>query len=150
MFCYINFRNALADLVPVPGAPASFLARDATTDSPDAEKAKKGKGKAPEHEDLPDYRWPALEGRYIYIARGRDAVARHMKEMGGVSVAEPVDGQATGPKIMRRSGEEEKMGAWDTIARIEERCEKLEAQKLLPGKREEQMLRRAMGLDEDE
>ncbi|GAA6032019.1 hypothetical protein JCM8097_003390 [Rhodosporidiobolus ruineniae] len=158
MYCYLNFRNALSDLVPVPGSINAFLARDAAPGSPDEQHAHhaaavqgKGKGKAVEGaEDLPAYRWPFLDGRYLYIARGREAVARHMKEMGGVAVDSSPVGEPHGPRLMRKSGEEEKAGAWDTIARIEERCEKLEAQNMLPGKREERLLKKAMGLDEDD
>ncbi|GAA5897455.1 hypothetical protein JCM6882_001891 [Rhodosporidiobolus microsporus] len=155
MYCYLNFRNSLSDLVPVPGTVNSFLARDVAPGSPDEvarTKAFKGKGKAVEGGDGegegPHWNW--LDGRYIYIARGREAVARHMKEMGGVVVDGPVDEGRKGPKILRKSGEEEQVGAWGTIARIEERCERSEAQKMLPGKREEQVMRRAMGLDEDD
>ncbi|GAA6006664.1 hypothetical protein JCM10207_005011 [Rhodosporidiobolus poonsookiae] len=156
MYCYLNFRNSLADLVPVPGAPNAFLARDAhASTSSAADPSGKGKGKevvrAPEHEDLPAYHWDFLDGRYLYIAKGREAVARHMKEMGGVAAGSTsAEGVEAGPKIMRKSGEEEKVGAWDTVARIEARCAKLEAERALPGKREERMLRRAMGLDEDD
>ncbi|BGP12527.1 hypothetical protein JCM10213_007629 [Rhodosporidiobolus nylandii] len=149
MYCFLNFRNSLADLVPVPGSPNSFLARDVAPGAPD-EHSFKRKPKAPEHEALPEYHWPWLDGRYVYVARGREAVMRHMKEMGGVAGEQAKDGVERGPMIMRKSGEEEKAGAWDTIGRIEERCERLEAEKMLPGKREEQLLRRALGLDEDD
>ncbi|GAA5844987.1 hypothetical protein JCM11251_003172 [Rhodosporidiobolus azoricus] len=157
MICYINFRNALSDLVPVPGMVNSFLARDVSPGSPD-EVAKtkaigKGKGKAVAggEEEWAGPHWPWLDGRYIYVAKGREAVARHMKEMGGVAVDETPEAQKVkGPRILRKSGEEQKVSAWETIARIEERCEKSEAQKLLPGKREERIMKRAMGLDEDE
>lgn len=150
MYCYLNFRHSLADLVPVPGSPNSFIARDAAPGTNASGSVDlKGKGKEVDKpEGLPDYYWPRLDGRYLYIARGREAIARHMKEMGGVA-AEP-SGEEGAFTVSRKSGDEEKVGAWNTIARIEERCEKLEAERALPGKRQEQMVKRAMGLDEDE
>ncbi|GAA5856327.1 hypothetical protein JCM8547_000869 [Rhodosporidiobolus lusitaniae] len=154
-WCYLNLRSAVADLVPVPGTVNSFVARDVAPGSPDSQRAagggkEKGKGKQKDvvAEGSPEYHWPWLDGRYLYIAHGREAVARHMKEMGGVA-AEP-NAEGKGSRIVRKSGEEEKVGAWETIARIEERCERSEAMARPPGKREEQLMRKAMGLDEDD
>ncbi|GAA5903315.1 hypothetical protein JCM8208_002272 [Rhodotorula glutinis] len=188
MYCYINMRNALEDLVPVPGHPTAFLARDAPP--VDQLAVIKRTVVVDKPEGTPEYRWPWLDGRFVYVARGRDNVARHMREMGGVGgdVPPPVpvpvvsakDGEPapapastassavdeakpsapsspTSPsgrpkrKLMPHAVvvEGERVGAWDTMRRIEERVEKQEADKLLPGKREERMLRRAMGFEDD-
>ncbi|BGP21572.1 hypothetical protein JCM10295v2_000447 [Rhodotorula toruloides] len=167
MYCYINMRNALADLIPVPGHPAAFLARDAAPGSPAASeigrvrsrREKRIKVVAGDHE-VPDYHWRWLDGRYLYIARGREMIARHMLEMTGST--KPDKGEVAdelveekGPmhgKVKRRlmpGADEERLGAWGTIQRIEERCAKTEAEQMLPGKREEVMLRRAMGFEPD-
>ncbi|GAA5997369.1 uncharacterized protein JCM10292_000211 [Rhodotorula paludigena] len=172
MYCYINMRNALSDLVPVPGHPTAFLARDAPPASPAAEAAAHHRKARVPPEGVPEYHWPWLEGRYFYVATGRENVARHMLEMSGASA------EATEEKKMAKQAEEgatrekaikvrpdgsvslgevqrlvaprdEHVGAWDTIRRIEERCEKKAAERLLPGKREEAMIRRAMGLEEE-
>ncbi|GAA5945035.1 hypothetical protein JCM3775_004267 [Rhodotorula graminis] len=190
MYCYINMRNALEDLVPVPGHPTAFLARDAPpVDQLPALKKRPVVVDAPE--GTPEYRWPWLDGRFVYVARGRDNVARHMREMGGVSgeaprapaaaaVAPAKEGEPapspapdasptlaaaaaaaeappaspsgrTKRKLMPHAVvvEGERVGAWDTMRRIEERVAKQEADKVLPGKREERMLRRAMGFEDD-
>lgn len=165
MYCYINMRNALADLIPVPGHPAAFLARDAAPGSPAASETgqdpsrseKRIKLVAGEHE-VPDYHWRWLDGRYFYIARGREMVARHMLEMTGSTrpdIGHMADElvEEKGPmhgKVKRKlmpGVDEERLGAWGTIRRIEERCAKAEAERMLPGKREENMLRRAMGFE---
>ncbi|TNY18061.1 hypothetical protein DMC30DRAFT_333387, partial [Rhodotorula diobovata] len=164
MYCYINMRNALEDLVPVPGHPTAFLARDAGP-TPDHLPAVRRKGaKSDRPEGVPEYHWPWLDGRFVYVARGRDNVARHMREMGGGAAAE--DPKAPSPSARRRrtslqhgatpaaaaaaaAVEGERVGAWETIQRIEDRVEKQEADKLLPGKREERILRRAMGFEDD-
>lgn len=198
MYCYINMRNALEDLVPVPGHPTAFLARDAGP-TPDHLPAVRRKGaKSDRPEGVPEYHWPWLDGRFVYVARGRDNVARHMREMGGVADAPRLasaaardkveasapaikgddgapaldqgaaaeDPKAPSPSARRRrtslqhgatpaaaaaaaAVEGERVGAWETIQRIEDRVEKQEADKLLPGKREERILRRAMGFEDD-
>lgn len=201
MYCYINMRNALEDLVPVPGHPTAFLARDAGP-TPDHLPAVRRKGaKSDRPEGVPEYHWPWLDGRFVYVVRGRDNVARHMREMGGVADAPRLasaakgtpprddrvdasapaikgddgapaldkgaaaeDPKAPSPFARRRrtslphgatpaaaaaAVEGERVGAWETIQRIEDRVEKQEADKLLPGKREERILRRAMGFEDD-
>jgi len=196
MYCYINMRHALADLVPVPGHPTAFLARDAPpVDQLPPIKQRTVVVDAPE--GTPEYRWPWLDGRFVYVARGRENVARHMREMGGVGEpAPPPPPPAPAPDASAKQGEPaptpvtsasssaaaaaadashpspppspssagrpkrklmphavvvegERVGAWDTMRRIEERVEKQEADKALPGKREERMLRRAMGFEDD-
>ncbi|GAA6056023.1 hypothetical protein JCM3770_002146 [Rhodotorula araucariae] len=159
MYCYLNMRHALENMIPVPGHPTAFLARDAPLDEhvpvkPAAERP----------EGTPEYHCRWLDGRFIYIARGRENVARHMREMGGVAADSDAkrdagDGAGTvaaeGPKAGRvkrklmPAADEERLGAWETISRIEDRVEKERAEKLLPNKREEAMLRRAMGFDDE-
>ncbi|GAA5838522.1 hypothetical protein JCM9279_003271 [Rhodotorula babjevae] len=198
MYCYINMRNALEDLVPVPGHPTAFLARDAPpVDQLPPLKKRSSTVVVDAPEGTPEYRWPWLDGRFVYVARGRENVARHMREMGGVDgeVPPPLPAPAPAPVASAKEGapatsaspaaaadeakpsaphsptptsaataagrpkrklmphavvvEGERVGAWDTMRRIEERVEKQEADKLLPGKREERMLRRAMGFEDD-
>ena len=100
MYCYINFRNAIADMIPVPGMPVAFIARETRQ----AGLARHGDKKKPEPagppssaaqpdlpDDLPAYRWPWLDGRYFYIARGRTAVERHLGDMGGEAGLRSID-----------------------------------------------------------
>ncbi|BGP44579.1 hypothetical protein JCM10450v2_000393 [Rhodotorula kratochvilovae] len=158
MYCYLNMRHALENLIPVPGHPTAFLARDDPLDEHIP-----AKPLAERPEGTPEYHWPWLDGRFIYVARGRENVARHMREMGGVSVdgdARKKDGddkvEEKGPmagrvkrKLMPAAPDEDRISAWETIRRIEDRVEKQKAEKLLPAKREEVILRRAMGFEDD-
>ena len=187
MYCYLNLRNVIADLVPVPGAHNAFLARDAPPGSPAAVEAERKLKErtmrkvapplAADETPTPRYHWPWLDGRYLYIATGRTNVARHMVEMGGAATpqddsqegatrptpaaAAAVGGPATEPepkpaaRPRRRSLptptlDEGKLGAWDMLKRIEDRVEKAEAERAQPGKREEELMRRALGFEPKE
>lgn len=79
MYCYMNFRHAIADLIPVPGIPGAYLARDVATPPPSA--AVTAAAPSPAEDDVPAYRWPSLDGRYFYVARGNEAVKKHMEDM---------------------------------------------------------------------
>ena len=79
MYCYMNFRHAIADLIPVPGIPGAYLARDVAT--PAASSASPPPTPAAAEDDLPAYRWPSLDGRYFYVARGNEAVKTHLEDM---------------------------------------------------------------------
>ncbi|TKA52738.1 hypothetical protein B0A53_04191 [Rhodotorula sp. CCFEE 5036] len=181
MYCYLNLRNVIADLVPVPGAHNAFLARDAPPGSPAAVEAERKlkertmrKVPVPADGDdktTPQYHWPWLDGRYLYIATGRANVARHMAEMGGAASQDVLEGATRPPtaataasgletepefkptRPRRRSLptgptlDEGKLGAWDMLQRIEDRVEKAEAERALPGKREEELMRRALGFE---
>lgn len=200
MYCYLNLRNVIADLVPVPGAPNAFLARDAPPGSPAAAelelKVKErlaskrdpqiGPGGNATEQKVPEYHWPWLDGRYLYIATGRSNIARHMTEMGGAAAADseapgaaappapalvkptkesPVaaatattpgldQSKPSSPRPRRRSLpptlDQGHLGAWDMLKRIEDRVEKAEADRMKPGKREEAMMRKALGFEPEE
>lgn len=193
MYCYLNLRNVIADLVPVPGAHNAFLARDAPPGSPAAVEAERKlkertmrKVSTPlaaaadgDETHMPRYHWPWLDGRYLYIATGRTNVARHMAEMGGAATTTHPDSQdevatrtttaaaASGPEETEREPksttttarprrrslptlDEGKLGAWDMLKRIEDRVEKAEAERAQPGKREEELMRRALGFEPKE
>ncbi|GAA5878199.1 hypothetical protein JCM3774_005840 [Rhodotorula dairenensis] len=184
MYCYLNLRNVIEDLVPVPGAPNAFLARDAPPGSPAAVEAERKLRERtmrkvelqhtadPNATTTPAYRWPWLDGRYLYIATGRNNVARHMTEMGGAatdpedhhhhhypsdsgSQREPEHARpeaATAARPPRRRSlpptlDEGHLGAWGMLKRIEDRVEKAEAERAQPGKREEELMRRALGFE---
>ncbi|GAA5981448.1 hypothetical protein JCM10908_004112 [Rhodotorula pacifica] len=192
MYCYLNLRNVIADLVAVPGAPNAFLARDAPPGSPSAaEVERKLKERsmrkvvttAASEGETPTYHWPWLDGRYLYIATGRNNIARHLNEMGGAAVDQaeekaPANGGAGAAAAVASTGtarepvhpitttsppssppgrprrrslpptlDEGHLGAWDMLKRIEDRVEKAEAERLQPGKREEEMMRRALGFE---
>lgn len=151
MYCYLNFRHALADLVPVIGLPGAYIARD---ESPAAIAAKrdkdnKGKGKATSTTDdddkLPAYHWPALDGRYLYIARGKAAIRRHLDDMGSENdereeVVAVVNGEE---KKVKTSHRRKAVG----IEAIKERCEKSRIEREL-GERERRK-RRILGIEDD-
>lgn len=205
MYCYLNFRNVISDLVPVPGAPNAFLARDAPPGSPAAAEAElpikeriASKRDAPgllgppaprgTDDETPQYHWPWLDGRYLYIATGRQNIARHLQEMGGLAhdpATEPNQAEAnpaptaaaatthekpqapgeepgTGPhnsatqsprprrRSIPRTLDEGSLGAWAMLKRIEDRVEQAEAERAQPGKREEALMRKALGFEPKE
>lgn len=99
MYCYMTFRNAIADLVPVPGIPGAYLARDVAplpSPSPPSAEAKD----APE---LPAYHWPRLDGRYLYIARGNEAVKQHLEDMKAGTSVEEIQSRAERLKAEREA-----------------------------------------------
>ncbi|SCZ90613.1 BZ3500_MvSof-1268-A1-R1_Chr1-3g02100 [Microbotryum saponariae] len=86
MYCYLNFKKQIVGLIPVPGQRGAYMAKDAPV----------SKNSGPTHyvptgppttlappPTVPFYHWPRLEDRYIYIARGRTYVNRHLQESGG-------------------------------------------------------------------
>ena len=123
MLCYLNLRHEIAAMVPIPGQPGAYFAKDhpparspaATKPTPTEESA-----------DVPKYHWPRLDGRYLYFAEGRETIARHMIEMGGKE--------------------------WKGIAHVEARCAKVKADKGKevedPAAREQRRMKRAMGLQD--
>lgn len=123
--CYINFRNQIGTLVPIPSHHNAFIAKDDIVDAtppPPLPNAAEGP-------PIPSYHWPALDGRYLYYARGREYVTRHMDEMGGKE--------------------------WKGIEAMVERCancEKEREEKMVAagGRRQQAMVRRALGVDEEE
>ncbi|GAA5866402.1 hypothetical protein JCM1840_001304 [Sporobolomyces johnsonii] len=161
MYCYLNFRHALSDLVPVPGHPNAFLARDAPpppsppTAADPASHTKTvtlSSTASGQETELPKYHWPALDGRYIYIAKGRQAVARHLAEMAGakvhaVEVADDDDGH---DRIKANTPLEDKVSTWRVIRQIEARCEAAQQEREQPGRREHEAMKRALGIVEDE
>ncbi|KAK4055278.1 hypothetical protein OIV83_000561 [Microbotryomycetes sp. JL201] len=105
MYCYINWRHAISDLIPVPGMPGAFIARESrkpTTTSGKHDHSMRTTGppssSAPVSlpDNLPAYHWPWLDGRYLYIARGSTAVKRHLDDMHGAH-----DGKHTTKSIDR-------------------------------------------------
>ncbi|SCV68591.1 BQ2448_712 [Microbotryum intermedium] len=86
MYCYLNLKKQIADLIPVPGQRGAYMVKDAP----------RSKSSGPTHyvpagppttlappPVVPLYHWPRLDDRYIYIARGRTYVNRHLQESGG-------------------------------------------------------------------
>ncbi|GAA6014824.1 hypothetical protein JCM11491_002129 [Sporobolomyces phaffii] len=158
MYCYINFRNSLSSLTPVPGHPNAFLAKDAPQTSvgssaasgsqseDEGTGAERGPGelhkvvlkstRVGEREvDLPAYWWRWLDGRYWYVAKGRKAVERHFDEMGDLSQLEKLEDDAN-----------DGVNSWKMITRIETRCRDEQEQSLLPGKREERQIKKSLGI----
>ncbi|ORY69266.1 hypothetical protein BCR35DRAFT_308054 [Leucosporidium creatinivorum] len=89
MYCYMNFRNAIADLIPVPGLPGAYLARDVAPSAPPSATPSPPTVGAKDTPELPSYHWPRLDGRYLYISRGNEAVKQHLEDMkAGISVEE--------------------------------------------------------------
>ncbi|GAA5956082.1 hypothetical protein JCM21900_002589, partial [Sporobolomyces salmonicolor] len=161
MYCYLNFRHALSDLVPVPGHPNAFLARDAPPPpapslSADAASHVKTVTLTSPHSghepELPKYHWPALDGRYLYIAKGRQAVARHLAEMGGAKIeAVEVENEGEGrDKSKAKAPLEGKVSAWRVIRQIEARCDAAKQEREQPGRREQEAMKRALGIVEEE
>ncbi|KAK4057646.1 hypothetical protein OIO90_001294 [Microbotryomycetes sp. JL221] len=94
MYCYINWRNAISDMIPVPGMPGAFIARETrkpTTTNASTSTTMTTRPTGPPSssapvtlpDGLPSYHWPWLDGRYLYIARGSQAVKRHLDDMHG-------------------------------------------------------------------
>jgi len=150
MHCYINFRNSLSSLTPVPGHPNAFLARDAPSTLPTTpEELSDGPGKlkrvvlkssrtGEQEVELPKYHWERLDGRYWYVAKGRENVERHFREMGDLGKIEREEG--------REDGEVGNVNSWRMIRRIKERIEKQKEEDSIPGKREERQVKRALGI----
>ena len=151
MHCYINFRNSLSSLTPVPGHPNAFLARDAPSTLPSTrEELADGPGKlkkvvlkssrtGDKEIELPKYHWDALDGRYWYVAKGRENVERHFKEMGDLAKIEREEGKV-------EDGGVGNVNSWRMIRRIKERIEKQKEEDSIPGKREERQVKRALGI----
>lgn len=151
MHCYINFRNSLSSLTPVPGHPNAFLARDAPSTLPSTrEELADGPGKlkkvvlkssrtGDKEIELPKYHWDALDGRYWYVAKGRENVERHFKEMGDLGKIEREEGKV-------EDGVVGNVNSWRMIRRIKERIEKQKEEDSIPGKREERQVKRALGI----
>lgn len=154
MYCYINFRNSLSSLTPVPGHPNAFLAKDApqtiTLNSKTDKEEKRGEGPGllkktvlesmrfgDREVELPNYWWKALDGRYWYHAKGKKAIERHFEEMGDLAKLEKKEDE---------KGETSKVNAWGMIKRIERRVQEKKEEDALPGKREERQVRKALGV----
>ncbi|GAA6062292.1 hypothetical protein JCM10212_004380 [Sporobolomyces blumeae] len=181
MYCYLNFRNSLASLVPVPGHPNAFIARDAAAPPPSGPSSR---SHDPGHattstgggervvvlksrdgdlkRTVPAYRWDWLDGRYWYVARGRENVVRHLAEMGDLSKAEPEpaedarttptdrDGTSTTGRPRKSSfGHAQAppaINSWKMIETIEKRIEKQKEEDNVPGRKEEKRIKRALGI----
>ena len=147
----MNFRHAIGDLVPVLGLPGAYIARD---QSPAALAANKSKGK--ENADtrmkseglerdarIPEYHWPALDGRYLYIARGKTAVRRHLDDAGG---EEYVDEDETAVEAGKGKSKMKRRRA-TPIEEIEARCERSRIER--EATERERRRKRIMGIDDD-
>ncbi|GAA5896274.1 uncharacterized protein JCM6883_006856 [Sporobolomyces salmoneus] len=150
MYCYINFRNSLSSLTPVPGHPNAFLAKDAPQNSApfslsgeDDDEGGPGQLKkvtlkstrvGDREVELPSYWWRWLGGRYWYVAKGKKAVERHFAEMGDLSKLENAN----------EAGRD--VNSWKMIRTIEKRCQEKKEEDQLPGKREERQIKKALGV----
>ncbi|KAM0793386.1 hypothetical protein ACM66B_000839 [Microbotryomycetes sp. NB124-2] len=108
MYCYINWRHAISDMIPVPGMPGAFIARESrkpttTTSATTTRATGPPSSSAPVSlpDGLPAYHWPWLDGRYLYIARGADAVKRHLDDMHGTGNEAEQRGKDTTKSIDR-------------------------------------------------
>lgn len=149
-YCYINFKNSLSSLTLVPGTPNAFLAKDAPSTLPVSdEELSNGPGKlrtvtlkssrtGEKEIELPKYHWEPLDGRYWYVAKGRENVERHFTEMGDLSKIEKEEG--------REDGKEGNVNSWKMIRRIQERIVKTQEENSIPGKREERQVKKALGI----
>lgn len=140
MYCYMNFRNSLSSLTPVPGNPHAFLARDAPGPPPDLDldlddddkktvtikSARVGDRRV----ELPSYSWPWLHGRYWYVARGKRAIERHFSEMGHLS----------------RHDRAQDVNAWKMIEQIRVRCREQHERDSSPQAREQRQVKRSLGI----
>lgn len=152
----MNFRHAIGDLVPVIGLPGAYIARDqspaALAAAASADKKKKhasnrsGSGSSESHAAaaaterdprIPAYHWPALDGRYLYIARGKTAVRRHLDDAGGEEYTE--ENEAGEIKTKRRRA--------TPIEEIEARCERNRVER--EATERERRRKRFMGLEDD-
>jgi hypothetical protein len=143
MYCYLNFRNSLSSLTPVPGHPNAFLAKDAPQNNHNNSQSEEEGGPGQlktvtlkssrvgdQEIELPSYWWKWLDGRYWYVAKGKTAVQRHWEEMGDLS---------------KEEGEGD-VNSWKMIRKIEKRCEEQKELDLLPGKKEERQIKKALGV----
>lgn len=128
-FCYLNFRHQIGTLVPIPGQPNTFIARDEPSPTPLAPKPVPLNLMDPNGPQIPAYHWKALDGRFFWYGRGREIIYAHGGEMGK---------------------------DWKGLAAMTERCEKAEKDRTdaAAGPRETRMqaaaVRRALGLDHTE
>jgi hypothetical protein len=74
-----------------------------------------------------------LDGRYWYVAKGKKAVERHFEEMGDLSKLELENGEGG-------------VNSWKMIRRIEKRCKEEKEAEMLPGKKEERQIKKALGV----
>ncbi|KAM0755434.1 hypothetical protein T439DRAFT_320122 [Meredithblackwellia eburnea MCA 4105] len=89
MLCFINLRNEIAEMTPVPGQPPGvYFVKDKIKTVPSTLELDPSLQSTSSNETpsvLPGprrYHVPFLENRYIYFATGRETIARHMIEMG--------------------------------------------------------------------
>lgn len=127
--CYINFRNHINALIPVPNHPGTFLA---AMDSPSTSKITTTQKTSIDSEAsvVPKYHWKGLDGRYLYYASGRDKVSEHLIEMAGEN--------------------------WKGIEALKTRCEtaRLDREDKAPKSRAERIqqlgIRRSLGMPDEE
>ncbi|GAA5994666.1 hypothetical protein JCM5350_000370 [Sporobolomyces pararoseus] len=138
MYCYLNFRNSLSSLVPVPGHPNAFLAKDAPPPPTIPQEGEDGPGNVKKivlkssrigdvEKVLPNYWWKWLDGRYFYVAKGKTQVERHFKEMGNVE-----------------EGGEGEVNSWKMISKIEKRIKEQQELNDTPEKKQERQIKRAL------
>lgn len=146
----MNFRHAIGELVPVIGLPGAFIARDQSPAALAAENRKKqlkgseqgkqavdSKSDAQRDPRIPAYHWPALDGRYLYIAKGKTAVRRHLDDAGGEEYVDESEGGQG--KTKRRKA--------TPIEEIEARCERNRVEREATDR--ERRRNRLLGLEDD-
>lgn len=123
----------VAKELPVPGGGRGGVRGQGTGKETERKGTqRRGEGEGEGEVSVPEYRWPALEGRYLWYGSGREIVNAHLDEMGGE--------------------------AWKGVEAMVERCEKKEkerqeAKEAVGGRlqqRQARAVRRALGMEESE